>query len=200
MNSMQQIEGLLFVAGEEGISIAEIAAATGFERPAILALINELAERYVQDDNSALAIMQTEDNYQLVTKAELAAVIHEYFTAPLTTALSQASLEVLAIVAYRQPITRVEIDEIRGVQSQGTLQKLVLRNLIESRQRSTEPGRPNLYETTDYFLNYFGLVNLKELPPLVDAEILENLKSQKDQTVPLMPALSSDFELTEDLD
>lgn len=196
MNSMQQIEGLLFVAGEEGISITEIAAVTGFERPAILSLLGELAQRYQDDESSALALMQTEDNYQLVTKTELAAVIHEYFTAPLTTALSQASLEVLAIVAYRQPITRVEVDEIRGVQSQGTLQKLVLRNLIESKRRSTEPGRPNLYETTEYFLNYFGLPNLRELPPLVDAELLESLKSQKDLAVPLMEdAGTSSFDL-----
>lgn len=194
MSSMQQIEALLFVAGEEGVTVAEIAAATGFARPAVLALLQDLAQTYAANSDSALEIMQVEDTYQLVTKAELAPVIHEYFTAPLTTTLSQASLEVLAIIAYQQPITRVEIDEIRGVQSQGTIQKLVLRDLVVSRERADEPGRPKLYRTSDYFLNYFGLTSLEALPPLVDAEDLATLRAQKDETVPLLPE-ESQFEV-----
>jgi segregation and condensation protein B len=187
MNSLQQVEGLLFVAGDEGVSIAEISDATGFSKAAVIGLLDDLATKYANDSESSLAVMNTEDNYQLVTKPELAEVIHQYFTAPLTTALSQASLEVLAIIAYRQPVTRVDIDEIRGVQSQATLQKLVMRNLVESRGRANEPGRPNLYGTTDYFLNYFGLTTIQELPPLVSADMLDALRAQKDVAMPLLP-------------
>jgi segregation and condensation protein B len=199
MNSLQQVEGLLFVAGDEGITIAEIADATGFSKSAVNGLLETLADKYKQDAESSLDILQTEETFQLVTKSELAEVIHQYFTAPLTTSLSQASLEVLAIVAYRQPITRVDIDEIRGVQSQATLQKLVLRNLIESRGRANEPGRPNLYGTTDYFLNYFGLTSIDELPPLVNAEMLDALRAQQDIAVPLLNAQGDHSEFETDL-
>ena len=174
-NSLQQIEGLLFVAGDEGITVAEMAAATGFAKPAVIGLLENLAAKYATDESSAL-----------VTKTVLADTIHRYFTAPLTTALSQASLEVLAIIAYKQPITRVEVDEIRGVQSQATIQKLALRNLVEGRGRANEPGRPILYGTTEYFLNYFGLGDLEELPPLVTAEALDALRAKQDVALPLM--------------
>ncbi|MCM0582258.1 SMC-Scp complex subunit ScpB [Weissella diestrammenae] len=188
MTNLQQIEALLFVAGDEGVTIAELAHATEFAKPAVKGLLDSLTQRYVNDDDSALALLQTADRYQLVTKTSLVNVVQRYFTAPLTTALSQASLEVLAIVAYRQPITRMEVDEIRGVQSSSTLQKLVMRDLVTSKGKADEPGRPNLYGTTDYFLNYFGLSQITELPPLVNAAALDELQSQANQTVPLMPS------------
>ncbi|MBU7557175.1 SMC-Scp complex subunit ScpB [Weissella paramesenteroides] len=187
-NSLQQIEGLLFVAGDEGISLAELSAATQFLKPAVNGLLDELAIKYAQDESCAFEILKTDDRYQLVTKANLSETIHRFFTAPLTTALSQASLEVLAIIAYKQPVTRVEVDEIRGVQSQSTIQKLILRNLVTGKGRSTEPGRPILYVTTNYFLNYFGLTSLDELPPLVTAKALEDLQNQQDVTIPLLPS------------
>lgn len=185
-NSLQQIEGLLFVAGDEGITVAEMAAATGFAKPAVIGLLEDLAAKYATDESSALDVLKTDERYQLVTKTVLADTIHRYFTAPLTTALSQASLEVLAIIAYKQPITRVEVDEIRGVQSQATIQKLALRNLVEGRGRANEPGRPILYGTTECFLNYFGLGDLEELPPLVTAEALDALRAKQDVALPLM--------------
>ncbi|GKT03325.1 SMC-Scp complex subunit ScpB [Furfurilactobacillus sp. WILCCON 0119] len=173
MTNIEQIEALLFVAGDEGISINEIAHATGFMRPAISTLLDELATRYQTDENSPLCLLETDDLYRLATKKELAPIIKRYFEAPLATNLSQASLEVLAITAYRQPVTRVDIDEIRGVSSTTTLQKLVLRNLVETKGRKDEPGRPILYATTNYFLNYFGLTNLDQLPPLPETEQLD---------------------------
>lgn len=87
--------------------------------------------------------------------------------------LTKALLEVLAIVAYRQPITRLEIDDIRGVQSSGSLQKLMVRGLVDTHGRLDAPGRPFLYSTTPAFLNYFGLSDLDELPPLPDQDELE---------------------------
>lgn len=187
-NSLQQIEGLLFVAGDEGVTLAELAAATNFLKPAVSGLLDELSIKYAEDKSSAFEILVTDDHYQLVTKSALSKTIHRYLTAPLTTALSQASLEVLAIIAYKQPVTRIEVDEIRGVQSQSTIQKLLLRDLVTSKGRANEPGRPILYGTTAYFLNYFGLTNIDQLPPLVTAKALESLKNQQDVVVPLIPA------------
>lgn len=197
-NSLQQIEGLLFVAGDEGISVAELSAATQFQKPAVTGLLEELATKYAEDDSCAFQILKTDDHYQIVTKTNLSETIHRFFTAPLTTALSQASLEVLAIIAYKQPVTRIEVDEIRGVQSQSTIQKLVLRNLVTGKGRADEPGRPILYVTTSYFLNYFGLTSLDELPPLVTAKALEDLESQQGVTIPLLPSeeQQSSFDIT----
>ncbi|AYJ42041.1 SMC-Scp complex subunit ScpB [Lactiplantibacillus pentosus] len=166
MTNIEQIEGLLFVAGDEGITVAEIEHATGFAKPAITTMLTELATRYEQDEDSALMILSTENTYRLATKAAVAPVLKRYFEAPLTTSLSQASLEVLAIIAYRQPLTRIEIDEIRGVHSGSTIQKLVLRQLVTETGRLNEPGRPILYGTTELFLDYFGLKSLDDLPAI----------------------------------
>jgi len=175
MTNIEQIEGLLFVAGDEGLTVAEIEHVTGFAKPAINTLLTTLADKYATDQDCALMILSTANTYRLATKAAVAGVLKKYFEAPLSTSLSQASLEVLAIVAYRQPLTRIEIDEIRGVQSGSTLQKLVLRQLVAANGRLNEPGRPILYGTTELFLDYFGLQSLDELPAidlaaLTDAE------------------------------
>ncbi|WP_407886313.1 SMC-Scp complex subunit ScpB [Levilactobacillus sp. N40-8-2] len=166
MSPLAQIESLLFVSGDEGITVADLAAATGLLRPAILASLERLAQRYAADQDSALELMVNDTTYRLVTKEAAGDLIKRYFENPLSTSLSPASLEVLAIIAYRQPITRIEVDEIRGVQSASTVQKLVLRRLIEDAGRLDEPGRPKLYRTSAYFLDYFGLKQLSDLPPL----------------------------------
>ncbi|HJE87163.1 SMC-Scp complex subunit ScpB [Levilactobacillus brevis] len=166
MSPLAQIESLLFVSGDEGITVADLAAATGLLRPAILASLERLAQKYAGDPDSALELMVNDTTYRLVTKEAVGDVIKQYFENPLSTSLSPASLEVLAIIAYRQPITRIEVDEIRGVQSASTVQKLVLRRLVEDAGRLDEPGRPKVYRTTAYFLDYFGLKQLTDLPPL----------------------------------
>lgn len=166
MSPLAQIESLLFVSGDEGISVADLSAATGLMRPAVLATLERLAQKYAADEASALELMVNDTTYRLVTKEAASDLVKRYFENPLSTSLSPASLEVLAIIAYRQPITRIEIDEIRGVQSASTVQKLVLRRLVEDAGRLDEPGRPKLYQTSDYFLDYFGLEQLAELPPL----------------------------------
>ncbi|MFB9769514.1 SMC-Scp complex subunit ScpB [Lactiplantibacillus modestisalitolerans] len=173
MTNIEQIEGLLFVAGDEGITLAEMVHATGFAKPAIQTMVTTLAEKYRQDEQCALTILSTENTYRLATKAAVAPVLKRYFEAPLSTSLSQASLEVLAIIAYRQPLTRIEIDEIRGVQSGSTIQKLVLRQLVTETGRLNEPGRPILYGTTELFLDYFGLKSLDDLPA-IDVEALQD--------------------------
>jgi len=141
MNNLAQVEALLFVAGDEGIKIEDICQMTQFDKSAVITLIDELATNYANNLNSALEIRESDGAYRLVTKPELGATVKGYFDAPLNASLSQAQLETLVIVAYKQPITRVEIDQIRGVQSSGTLQKLTLSQLIVATGGKDEPGR-----------------------------------------------------------
>lgn len=115
-------------------------------------------------------MLEVGNHYQLATKKEYAGIIKKYAVSPLSTNLSQAALETLAIIAYKQPLTRMEIDEIRGVQTSGALQKLLLRGLIEDKGRVNGPGRAILYGTTNYFMDYFGLKNIKELPAIDELE------------------------------
>jgi segregation and condensation protein B len=171
--NLAKIEGLLFISGDEGITLGDLAKITGFMKPAVHELLNRLRTKYENDQDSALVLLHSGDTYRLATKHDLSPVIKHYFEVPLTIPLTRALLEVLAIIAYRQPITRLEIDDIRGVQSSGSLQKLMVRGLIETHGRLEAPGRPFLYVTTDNFLDYFGLSTLKDLPPLVKQEDLD---------------------------
>lgn len=173
MNNLAQIEAVLFVAGDEGVTIKDICSITNFDKPAVITLIDRLAVQYNSDVTRALEIRETDGAYRLVTKSALGSVVKGYFDAPINTTLSQAQLETLVIIAYKQPMTRVEIDQIRGVQSSGTLQKLALRQLITATGRKDEPGRPIMYGTTADFLDYFGLKQLSDLPPLPDFDTLE---------------------------
>lgn len=173
MNNLSQIEALLFVSGDEGISVKNMSIITGFDRSAIQGLLEELVLKYDTDLSSALQIRESDDGYRLVTKPELGGTVKQYFDSPVNATLSQAQLETLVIVAYKQPITRVEIDTIRGVQSSGTLQKLALRQLVHEVGRKDEPGRPIMFGTTDEFLDYFGLKSIEELPPLPDFNMLD---------------------------
>ncbi|KRM12106.1 SMC-Scp complex subunit ScpB [Paucilactobacillus suebicus] len=166
MNNLAQIESLIFISGDEGISLTDLESITGFMRPAIQLMVEKLSKKYQEDDECALVLLESDQTYRLATKKQLAPTVKQYFEVPLTTPLSPALLEVLAIIAYRQPITRLEIDDIRGVQSSASVQKLILRNLIEEHGRLNAPGRPFLYATSNYFLDYFGLTSLTDLPAL----------------------------------
>lgn len=177
MSNLAKIEGLLFISGDEGITVTDISNITGFMKPAVLGMLNKLGQKYAVDDNCALTLLQSDETYRLATKSELSDVMKAYFEKPLTTPLTQALLEVLAIIAYRQPITRIEIDALRGVQSSGSIQKLVARGLIETHGRLNVPGRPFRYVTTNAFLDYFGLQTIKDLPPLTEQMSLEDMDS-----------------------
>lgn len=173
LTNLAKIEGLLFISGDEGITLADLAKISGFMKPAVIEMLIQLKQKYENNEDSALVLLNSGDTYRLATKHELAPIIKHYFEVPLTVPLTRALLEVLAIIAYRQPITRLEIDDIRGVQSSGALKKLMIRGLINSQGRLEAPGKPFLYGTTDNFLDYFGLSSLKDLPPLAKQEDLE---------------------------
>jgi len=166
MNITAELESLLYVVGDDGISLDELDHLLSASRATIKRALSAFAEQLRADNQRGLVLFQFGERYKLVTKKAYAALIKRYFETPLTTNLSQASLETLAIIAYKQPFTRVEIDEIRGVQSGGALQRLMLRQLIEERGRKNAPGRPILYGTSAFFMDYFGLKSMAELPPL----------------------------------
>ncbi len=111
-------------------------------------------------------MIHAEERYRLVTKKAVTELVKQYFESPAMTELSSAALETLAVVAYKQPVTRIQIDEIRGVQSSGMLQKLLVLDLIKEAGRMDAPGRPIMYATTENFLNYFGIESLAQLPEL----------------------------------
>lgn len=174
-NYISVLEGLLFVAGDDGITLEEASYILELERSAVRQLLDELKKR-LEDENSGLELLLTASHYKLVTKASLKSYIEKYAVSPYSSQLSQASLETLAIIAYKQPVTRVDIESIRSVQSSGSIQKLLLRDLIEEAGRLETPGRPKLYKTTAYFMDYFGLESLDALP---DASDLFDLDSEE---------------------
>ena len=170
MNKAAAVEALLFVAGDEGLSLEEIASILSCSTQHAYRLLMQLQKEYDSSAERGLMLLEVGEQYQLATKKEYAEVIKSYAISPLSTSLSQAALETLAIIAYKQPLTRMEIDEIRGVQTSGALQKLTLRGLIEEKGRVEGPGRAILYGTSRYFLDYFGLKKLSELPKISDLE------------------------------
>ncbi|OZM57148.1 SMC-Scp complex subunit ScpB [Lottiidibacillus patelloidae] len=173
LNEMKAIiEGLLFVSGDEGIELKQIAEVLEINKQTALDVIDELQLDY-EKDSRGMQIVEVAEAYQLTTKVEHAIFYKRLIEMPRATTLSQASLETLAIVAYKQPITRTEIEEIRGVKSDRPIQTIVAKHLIKEVGRVEGPGRPILYGTTKEFLEAFGLKTLKELPEMpeqVDGE------------------------------
>lgn len=177
MNKISQLEAVLFVVGDEGIGLEELSYLLEEPTASIYQFIQTLNQNYQDNENSSLNILEVGNHFVLTTKKEFASLLKKYAQSPMSNRLSQAALETLAIVAYKQPITRSEVDEIRGVQSAGSVQKLAARQLIEEKGRVDGPGRAILYGTTEYFMDYFGLKDLKELPDIqsMEEELLEEL-------------------------
>ena len=170
MEVRTKIEALLFVAGNEGLTLNELANMLNLPTSLTYEHVLELKKEYVESTDRALTILEVGSQFMLSTKKECEPLLKYYAQSAINQSLSQAALECLSIVAYKQPITRSEIEELRGVQSSGSVQRLVARSLIEEKGRVEGPGRAILYGTTDYFLDYFGLKNIEELP---DVEQLE---------------------------
>ncbi len=160
------LESILFVASGP-VPLQRLAAALETTTTAVKKLLNDLAEQCQQ---RGLRLQWSGSEVQLTTAPEASSVIEHFLGLEVTTRLSQAALEVLSIVAYLQPITRPQIDQIRGVNSDGSLRTLLSKGLIEENGRLDTPGRPILYGTTPEFLQHFGLEAVIELPPLADNE------------------------------
>ncbi|MGG0822938.1 SMC-Scp complex subunit ScpB [Paenibacillus turicensis] len=173
------IEGLLFLAGEEGITMKQFVEVTEQRKELISDAIEEMRANFKQEGRG-LQILQIAGSYQLATLPEHAPYFERFAYSPSRSSLSQAALEVLSIVAYRQPITRVEIEEIRGVKSERAIHTLANRDLIKEVGRAEAIGRPILYGTTKLFLDYFGMDSLADLPELSQVEGTDQLEEETD--------------------
>ena len=158
------IEAMLFVSGEP-LSLRDIAINLEATPKYVEELLDEMIKDY-DEVSRGIKLISINGAYQLVTKAEHSDYIQKLLKKNKRQSLSQASLESLAIVAYKQPITRIDIDEIRGVKSDSALQKLIEKDLIKEVGRLEVPGRPILYGTTEEFLRQFELKDLNDLPSL----------------------------------
>ena len=177
-NLSSKVEALLFVAGDDGLTLKQLQFLTEASDEELQAGIKELETRY-SESVSGICLKELAGIFQLVTKREVAETIQKLVENPTVQALSQASLEVLAIIAYKQPITRVEVEDLRGVKSEKALHTLAAKGLVQEEGRVEGTGRAILYGTTKEFLNYFGLKNLDELPPLPE-EAIDDLDEDAD--------------------
>lgn len=180
MNELiKRVFGILFVAGDDGVSRQELAQSLEEPISNIDDCLEQLKLNFQTDDSSALEVVNFNQRYRLITKKELAEDVEKYAQAPFSQNLTRASIETLSIVAYRQPITRMAIDEIRGVSSSSLIQKLISRDLIKEIGRIEAPGRPVLYGVTDYFMDYFGLKTLDDLPEIEPIALNAELSSEE---------------------
>ena len=159
------IEGLLFAVGEEGASLHQLAEVLELGNYEIEVLIGKLRKRY-EEAAYGLAISELAGVYKMVTKKVHAPYFKKLLQSPHQKTLSPATLEVLAIIAYKQPITRGELEAVRGVSNDAIMKKLLMFNLIEEAGRKNVPGRPMQFQTTAAFLDYFGIKTIAELPKI----------------------------------
>lgn len=164
MNYKGLIEGLLFVVGDEGLTLIDLCSIIGVSDDIVLSSLNELMSDY-DNSNRGIRIELFGESYKLVTKKGYKDYLKK-LVPDEEDLLTQSNLETLAIIAYNQPITRMQIEEIRGVNSSHVVRKLLMRDLICEMGRSDLPGKPILYGTTDFFLDYFGINSLDQLPEI----------------------------------
>ena len=183
MNLEAVIEGMLFVVGDDGLSIEQLSNLLEVSDDEVKQLIRNLQEEY-RSDKRGIRIDFLGDKIKLTTKKEH----HQYYQKLLmnesSTSLSQAALETLAIIAYNQPITRIKIDNLRGIASGQMIRKLVAKGFVKEVGRSDLPGRPIIYETTSEFLDYFGLASINDLPDISEF-MTHNEESSKEENIDL---------------
>lgn len=168
------VEGLLFVVGEEGLTLNQLVDILDVDMDMVKQILSNLKDKY-ESDNSGIRINFLGNTFKLTTKKEHKEYFQKLIENPESNVLTQAALETLAIVAYNEPITRIEVDEIRGVSSSQMIRKLVAKGFLKEVGRSDAVGRPILYKTTSEFLDYFGLSTIDDLPKF--EELVENQES-----------------------
>ena len=163
------LEGLLYLTGDDGLTVEAASDTLGMKKDKVEELFDYL-QKYYLEDNRGIEIVKYGNSYKFLSKAMVHQYAQKLFQIDMHARLSNAALETLAIIAYKQPITRVEIEEIRGVGADVMLRKLEARGLIKEDGRSEAPGRPILYSVTDEFMDAFQLLSLDELPELPQFE------------------------------
>lgn len=177
MDNLAVLEGLLYVVGEDGLTLEQIEYVLELEEEEARQLLKDLRKEY-ESNKRGIRIDFLGNRFKLTTKSEHRDYYQKLMENPTTNMLSQAALETLAIIAYNQPITRIQIDEIRGVASGQLVRKLVAKGFIKESGRSDMAGRPILYETTHEFLDYFGLANIEALPDVT--QFMNSTKEESD--------------------
>ena len=169
------IEAILFTMGES-VELEKIAAAIEHDEETTRKLIHNMADRYEAEDRG-VRIIELDNSFQMCTKPEAYEYLIRIAKQPKKYVLTDVLLETLSIIAYRQPVTKLEIEKIRGVKTDHAVNKLVEYELVQEVGRLDAPGRPILFGTTEEFLRHFGVTSLEELPNL-NPEQVEDLKEQ----------------------
>ena len=163
-----RIEAILFVAGE-AVSIRDMAKALQIDEKELKAALKEIGSEYDYEQRGFM-LKRFGDKVQLATRPLYSEDVLRLLQPVQQQSLSQAAMETLAVVAYKQPVTRAEVEQIRGVKCDYSLQSLMMKGLIQEAGRKDTIGRPILYATTDTFLSHFGIQGLEDLPPLPETE------------------------------
>ena len=180
------IEAILFAAGRE-VKITELMSVLEATEEEIISVIQLMQVDY-EKENRGIELISVNDAYQLASKKELYEYLYQIFDKRAKPNLSQAAMETLSIIAYNPKITRAEIEAIRGVNSDGTIYKLLEYELIESAGKLDAPGRPTMYQVTNQFLKLFGIKNLEQLPELPRYKLDENQQIVIDDILPEAPS------------
>lgn len=164
------IQGLLYIAGNDGIELNAIKKVINISVDEIRTIVKDLKKQYDEDENMGLTIKIYGSSYYLLTKSEIKEYASKLIEVRVKNPLSPAIMETLAIIAYNHPCTGSKIEEIRGINSDNAIKRLIDLKLIENTGRASTPGRPYLYELTQNFFNLFGIKNLNDLPKISDNE------------------------------
>lgn len=174
------IEAILFTMGES-VELSKIASAIELDRDTTKKIIHNMMERYKEADRG-IQILELEDSYQLCTKSELYEYLIRVAKQPKKIVLTDVVMETLSIIAYKQPITKLEIEKIRGVKCDHAVNKLVEYNLVKELGRLDAPGRPLLFGTTEDFLRHFGVNSLEDLPVINPVQV-EDFKAEAEEEI-----------------
>jgi segregation and condensation protein B len=177
-----QIEAILFTLGE-AVELERIAGAVDHDLETTKKILHNMMDRYSSEERG-IQLIELEGAYQLCTKPSMYETIIKITNIPKRHVLTDVLLETLSIIAYKQPITKQQIEAIRGVKSDHSVNKLVEYNLVQEVGRLDAPGRPILFGTTEEFLRYFGLQTLEDLP-VMDQEKLVDFKQEAEEEVQL---------------
>ncbi len=176
------IEAILFTMGES-VEVEKIATAIGHDKNTTVKIIHNMMDRY-EEEQRGIKILELEDSFQLCTKTEMYEYLIKVASQPKKHILTDVILETLSIIAYKQPVTKAEIEKIRGVKCDHAVNKLVEYDLVAEVGRLDAPGRPMLFGTTEEFLRQFGVTSIEDLPQL-NPEKNEEFRSQAEEEVQL---------------
>lgn len=179
------LEAVLFTMGRS-VELSQLAAAIGQSRETAAKAMGRLSRRYEESGACGMQILHLEDSYQMCTKSKYYENLIQVASAPKKQVLTEVMLETLSIIAYKQPVTKLEIEKIRGVKSDHAVNRLIEYNLVYEAGRLDAPGRPALFATTEEFLRRFGVGSTEDLPSM-NPEQREEIKAEVEEELQLQP-------------